>query len=472
MLQDPDILAIDAPECGPAPEASGSVVVLLVEAERGAANRIASILADSSGGACRFEWVMRLSEATRRLRYGDVDVVLIGSTTSPEHDFGQALDHIRRAAKDALILPLTEVGCTAGAARDGDDGGGVDRASDTRWEQHWLADILRHVGQRKAAMIALRDADEILFEAKERAQVTLSAIGDAVLVTDVEGNVSYLNPVAEVLTGWVRADATGRALTDVFSIIDGTTREPAVNPAQRAVEEGQIVELASNCVLLRRDGTELGIEDSAAPIHDHKGRVTGAVIVFRDVSQSRAVTRRMAHFAQHDALTGLPNRMLLDERLGQALRMADRDGHKVGLLFVDFDDFKAVNDSLGHAIGDQALQVVARRLTSCIRATDTVCRQGGDEFVVLLPEINARLDAVTFADKLSRAIAEPFTVGSNELLMTASIGVGVYPDDGNDQRSLMHHADAEMYRTRKGDGRRGASTSAGRGAVARERADA
>ncbi len=452
MSHDPASVTIDAPEGVQAPANPDSVVVLLVEAERDVAAWIASILTGSSEDACVFEWVTQLTEATERLRDGDVDIVLVGSSLSPERNPGQALDSLREATDDALILPLTEVGCDAGAARaDVDDG---------PWERRWLADIVHYVAQRKAALIALRDADEILFEAKERAQVTLSSIGDAVLVTDIEGNVSYINPVAEALTGWACDEATGRTLSDVFSIIDGTTRDTAANPAQRAIEADETVELVANCVLIRRDGIELGIEDSAAPIHDRKGRVTGAVIVFRDVSQSRAVTRRMAHLAQHDALTGLPNRILLEERLGQALRMAARGGHRVGLLFVDVDDFKEINDSLGHGTGDQVLREIANRLTGSIRTTDTVCRQGGDEFVVLLPQIDSRHDAVRFADKLSRAIQEPLTVEGHELPMTVSIGVGVYPDDGDDCEAIMRHADSDMYRTREGDvDHRGSSTA-------------
>ncbi len=442
MSGDSDTVAIEAPSHVPA-AAPGSVVVLLVEADRGIATRITNALAASSSeGACRFEWVTQLSEATERLRHGDVDVVLIGSIP-PGHGPGQqAFERIRQATHDVLVLPLNKVGC-------GDGNGGDRRVEDADWEGRWLSDILQYVGQRKATMIALRDAEEVLFEAKERAQVTLSSIGDAVLVTNVEGNVTYLNPIAEVLTGWTCDDATGRALTEVFAIIDGNTREPATNPAQRAIGSDETVELAANCVLLRRDGSEIGVEDSAAPIHDRHGRVSGAVIVFRDVSQSRAITRKMAYMAQHDALTGLPNRVMLDDRLDQALRMAARGGHKSGVLFMDLDNFKEINDSVGHVVGDQVLRMIAERLTSGARATDTVCRQGGDEFVVLLPEIGTRRDALAFAGKLSQSIEEPLTVEGCALSVTASIGVSIYPDDGSDCEALMRHADAQMYRAKK-----------------------
>lgn len=456
MPHNPENGAIDAPTGVPA--ARVSVVVLLVEAERNVATWISSILAGLPEDTCRFEWVTQLPQATERLKHGDVDIVLIGASLSPEHNPGQALGRIREATDDALILPLTGVEFGAHGARGG-DGDGLDTgAGDVRWEQRWLADTLRYVGERKAAMVALRDADEILFAAKERAQVTLSSIGDAVLVTDIEGNVTYLNPIAEMLTGWDGGDATGRSLSEVFAIIDGASRAAAANPAQRAIAADEPVELAANCVLLRRDGTELGIEDSAAPIHDREGRVTGAVIVFRDVSQSCAVTRRMAYLARHDALTGLANRIVLEERLEEALRLAARAGHKVGLLFLDVNHFKAINDSMGHEAGDQVLRAIAERLTGRMGSTDTLSRQGGDEFVILLPDINTRHEAARFAGALSRAVDQPLNVDGCELDVSVGVGIGVYPDDGRDREAIMRHADANMYRTRKGGGKRRASS--------------
>ena len=264
---------------------------------------------------------------------------------------------------------------------------------------------------RKATELGLRAAEEALFEEKERAQVTLNSIGDAVLTTDRLGNLTYLNLVAEMMTGWSREEALGRPLTEVFKIIDGTTRRAAPNPARRAIDENRTVGLAADCVLVRRDGFESAIEDSAAPIHDRDGRVAGAVIVFHDVSQSRGMARKMAHMAQHDFLTGLPNRALLTERLSQAIGLAHRHRKQVALLFLDLDYFKHINDSLGHAIGDQLLQSVANRLAACVRGTDTVCRQGGDEFVILLAEIEHPQDAAHVAEKLRAALALPHLIG-------------------------------------------------------------
>lgn len=308
------------------------------------------------------------------------------------------------------------------------------------------------ITERKADELKLRRAEEALFEEKERAQVTLNSIGDAVLCTDLPGKVTYLNLVAETMTGWSREDAIGRPLAEVFRIINGTTREVAANPAQRAVAEDGTEELATDSVLIRRDGFETAIEDSSAPIHNRDGRVTGAVIVFHDVSETRFMALKMTHLAHHDFLTGLPNRLLLTERLTQAIGLARRHRKQVALLFLDLDHFKNINDSLGHAIGDLLLQSVAERLLTKVRATDTVCRQGGDEFVILLAEIEQTQDAAHVAETLIDAFARPHLIGEHELHVTLSIGISVFPDDGvsvdstiQNTDTVMQNADTAMY---------------------------
>ncbi|MFO7602204.1 MAG: diguanylate cyclase [Gammaproteobacteria bacterium] len=312
-------------------------------------------------------------------------------------------------------------------------------------ERHGLVLTVEDISARKSSEHALRAAETALYEEKERAQVTLNSIGDAVLVTDVMGNVTYMNLVAEKMTGWSCDDALSRSLAEVFNIIDGTTREVAADPARRAIAEDRIVGLAADCVLIRRDGAETFIEDSAAPIHDRDGRVTGAVIVFHDISQSQAMVRKMTHQARHDFLTGLPNRALLMERLSQAIKFAQRHGKQVALLFVDLDYFKDINDSLGHGVGDQLLKTSADRLVACVRATDTVYRQGGDEFVILLAEIEHPQDASQVAEKLQAAFAVPQVIEGHEINLTLSIGISVYPDDGDDMNAVMHNADVAMY---------------------------
>jgi diguanylate cyclase (GGDEF)-like protein/PAS domain S-box-containing protein len=308
--------------------------------------------------------------------------------------------------------------------------------------------IVEDISERKARDAALQAAEEALFAEKERAQVTLDSIGDAVMTTDLAGLVTYLNLEAESLTGWSRQDAVGRPIAEIFRIFDGETRVPAASPAQRAIEEDRTVGLAVGCKLVRRDGTEVEIEDSAAPIHDRDGRVTGAVIVFHDVAKSRAVVEKMAHLARHDFLTGLPNSALLGDKLSQAIGLAHRHRTQVALLFLDLNDFKTVNDACGHLVGDRLLQAVAHRLVACVRTTDTVCRRGGDEFVILLTEIVHHDDAAVVAEKVIAAIAEPLLIDSHSLTVGVSIGISVYPEDGDDVVTLVQRADTAMYQTK------------------------
>jgi diguanylate cyclase (GGDEF)-like protein/PAS domain S-box-containing protein len=286
---------------------------------------------------------------------------------------------------------------------------------------------------------------EALFLERERAQVTLNSIGDAVVSTDVAGNITYLNAVAERMTGWSRQEAWGRPLQEVLRIIDGESREPSLNPLAIATLQNKTVGLSANCVLIRRDGYESAIEDTAAPIHDRRGQVTGAVIVFHDVGEARAMSVRMSYLAQHDCLTELPNRMLLNDRLTQAIALSLRHGKSLAVLFLDVDHFKHINDSLGHAIGDQLLKSIAQRLVACVRSSDTVSRQGGDEFVVLLSEVAQPKDAAFTADKILAAVSKPHRIGDQNLNVTVSVGIGVYPDDGADAETLLRNADLALF---------------------------
>lgn len=294
-----------------------------------------------------------------------------------------------------------------------------------------------------------RAAEEALFREKELAEVTLKSIGDAVITTDPSGCVTYLNPVAETMTGWRNTQAWGRALKDVFRIVDGATRAAAADPLQVALRENRRTALATNTILIARSGREIAVEESAAPIHNRDGRVVGGVLIFRDVSETYAMAMRMTHQAQHDFLTGLPNRVLLVDRLKQAMAFARRNQTKAALLFVDLDRFKQVNDSLGHDAGDELLKLVAGRLTACVRETDTVCRQGGDEFVVLLGAVHGMQDAGQVAEKILASCAQPYLVRGHEVHVGASIGISLFPNDGNDVDTLTRNADAAMYHAKQ-----------------------
>jgi diguanylate cyclase (GGDEF)-like protein/PAS domain S-box-containing protein len=294
-----------------------------------------------------------------------------------------------------------------------------------------------------------KEAEDTLFAEKERAQVTLKSIGDAVICTDISGNITFLNLVAEKMTGWSAQEAAGQPTAKVFRVLDATSRETIPNPMEMAIGRNGTMHLPSNCVLIRRDRLEIPIEDSVSPIHDRGGQVTGAVIVFRDVTAARTMALQMAHSAQHDFLTGLPNRMLLNDRLSQAINLASRRTKKVAVLFLDLDGFKHINDSLGHPIGDKLLQSVAKRLVDCVRVSDTVSRQGGDEFVVLLSEVEHPEDAAITARRMLQAVAEVHPLDQNDLHITASIGASVYPDDGLDAETLIKNADTAMYQAKE-----------------------
>jgi diguanylate cyclase (GGDEF)-like protein/PAS domain S-box-containing protein len=287
------------------------------------------------------------------------------------------------------------------------------------------------------------------FAQRELAEITLNSLGDAVISVNFGGEVTYLNAEAEAMTGWRRDEALARPLEDVLHIIDSATRIPVPNPLIVAMIENKASRLTAECVLIRRDGSEAGIDDSAAPIHDRNGQVTGAVMVFHDVTQARAVASRTAYLAQHDALSGLANRVLLNDRLSYAITAAKRHSGKLAVLFIDVDRFKQINDSVGHVIGDSLLQSVAQRLLACVRNSDTVGRFGGDEFVVVLSELAHSADAAISADKLLDALSLPYNIDAHSIHITASIGIATYPDDALDADTLLKHADVAMYHAKE-----------------------
>jgi diguanylate cyclase (GGDEF)-like protein len=194
---------------------------------------------------------------------------------------------------------------------------------------------------------------------------------------------------------------------------------------------------------------QIPIEDSIAPIRDRDGQAEGAVIVFRDVSVAKAMAQEIAHTAEHDVLTGLPNRVLLNDRISQAIAAAKRHSKQLAVLFLDIDGFKHINDSLGHPVGDKLLRSISQRLLECVRGGDTVSRQGGDEFVVLLSELTQPRGAAIMAGRMLQAVAASHSVDVHELHVTASIGVSVYPDDGLNAETLIKNADTAMYQAKE-----------------------
>lgn len=293
-------------------------------------------------------------------------------------------------------------------------------------------------------------AEKALYDEKERIRITLSSIGDAVLATDANGDVTFLNPIAEKMTGWSNDEAIGIPIEKVMPLVDATDGHVTTNPIRLAFREKRVVGMAMNIALKRRDGKLFQVEDSAAPIRDHLGDITGAIIVFHDVSEARAMAIKMTHMANYDALTNLPNRILWHDRASQAMQAARRKGNHVGMILLDIDNFKTVNDTHSHAVGDQILQHMARRLTEQLRATDTVSRQGGDEFIILLPDMDEAIQVTEIAGKLLASMTQPFHVENIRFDLSVSIGISLFPDDSADQDDLYRHADAAMYRAKQG----------------------
>jgi diguanylate cyclase (GGDEF)-like protein/PAS domain S-box-containing protein len=416
--------------------------LLLVEDNPGDARLLREMLNEQGLYRTEVTHVEELGHAEKYLVDHGVDIILLDLGLPDAHGLG-ALKRARAFAPRTPLVVLTGLDDEAMAAQSLQEGA-QDYLIKGQIDARSLLKSLRHSIERKTM-------EEALFEEKERAQVTLTSIADAVVCTDIAGNISFLNPVSERLMGWSLTESVGQPVTKVLRILDTTTRE-SISPLELLTRDNPAVRLPSNSILIRRDGSEIPIEDSVAPIHDRDGRVTGAVIVFRDVSVARAMALEMTHSAEHDFLTGLPNRMLFKDRVTQAIVLAPRHLKKVAVLFLDLDGFKHINDSLGHPTGDKLLQSIAKRLVDCVRASDTVSRQGGDEFVVLLSEVEQPENTAITARRMLQTVAAPHSIDQHDLHISTSIGVSVYPDDGIDAETLIKNADTAMYQA-KANGR-------------------
>jgi len=284
--------------------------------------------------------------------------------------------------------------------------------------------------------------EEALFREKESAQITLQSIGDGVITTDAEGYVEYVNPVAEELTGWRLDDATGRHIDEIFRSFHEETCEPLDNPMSMAIRRTRAIKSVRPTLLIRRDGNELYIENTASPIRDGGGKVTGGVLVFHDVSEARELNRRLSYHASHDILTGLVNRREFENRLERALKSAKARETSYALLYLDLDQFKIINDTCGHSAGDALLGQLGALLKSKIRWRDTLARLGGDEFGVLLESCTVD-EAISNAEGLRETIRE-FKFQWDERIFRLGVSIGVVPitADNDDVASLLSAADA------------------------------
>jgi diguanylate cyclase (GGDEF)-like protein/PAS domain S-box-containing protein len=291
-----------------------------------------------------------------------------------------------------------------------------------------------------------KKAETAVFQAKERAQVTLQSIGDAVITTDSEGRIDYMNPVAESLTGWECREAEAQLIGSVLTVIDESTRQAGESPVMRCLREGQVLGLAEHTVSLNRRGQEITIQDSAAPIRDRAGNLIGAVMVFHDISKERRLHRALHYQASHDALTGLINRREFENRLTAAVDSVRADGScRHALLYLDLDQFKVVNDTCGHTAGDQLLKQITGVLQSRVRGGDTLARLGGDEFGILLQ--TCTLDqGLRIAESLRQAIRDfRFIWQDGVMAVGVSIGIVEITSETPTVANVMSAADVACY---------------------------
>ena len=324
-------------------------------------------------------------------------------------------------------------------------------------KQDVLAEWRRNALIESAVMIALLVAIGLLSrdlmrhykkeqESKNQLREITSTLGEGVYVLDKDGRVTFVNPEAERLLGWDKAELIGKNGHETFHYkrTDGTPIPTQACPVHQAVLTGKTYH-ALNDNLVRKDGTIIPVSIVSSPII-RDGEVTGSVAAFQDITLRLKAEEKIRQLAFYDTLTDLPNRRLLLDRLNQALSHAERHQRSLAVMFMDIDHFKNINDTLGHDIGDELLKVVAARLNTCVRSEDTIARQGGDEFVIVLSEISNPQSAAIVAEKIIETLRLPISIQSHELQITCSIGIAVYPVQGTDDAvALMKKADIAMY---------------------------
>ncbi len=315
-------------------------------------------------------------------------------------------------------------------------------------------------GNDALVLVTIRDltkwrrAQETLFREKEQASVTLASIADAVITTDVAGTITYLNPTAERLTGWRTTEALGQPLATVLALISDSTRQPIESIPDRCLRAGRAVDLADGVLLLRRDGTEVPVGDSAAPLRDRNGATIGVVLVFHDVTERRRTASILSHEATHDALTGLVGRKEFERRVARVLAEVSAGGAEYALCYLDLDRFKIVNDTSGHEAGDNLLRAIGRLLSGRLRSQDTVGRLGGDEFGVLL-EHCPLAKAEEIARGFQRAIEElRFVWGQQTFSLGVSIGVVPITAASGRTADVLRAADDSSYAAKDAGGNR------------------
>lgn len=299
-------------------------------------------------------------------------------------------------------------------------------------EPDYIIEVIEDITERKEATERLRLFARIF-----------DTINEGVVVTDASNHILFVNPAFSEITGYSPAEAIGKNPNMLHSgLMDQIFYDKMWQSIKKTGRwQGEISD--------RRKNGESYVEWlSISALKDKQGEHSHYIAVISDISERKAAEERMVYIAQHDFLTGLPNRMVLHDRLTQAIAHAEREQRKVAIMFLDLDRFKVINDTLGHLVGDKLLKIVADRISSVARMTDTVSRLGGDEFAILLTYVDHADDLAVIALKILKCVAGPCVIDGNEIEVTTSVGISVFPEDGNDSESLLAHADAAMYQAK------------------------
>ncbi|WP_345855215.1 putative bifunctional diguanylate cyclase/phosphodiesterase [Shewanella algae] len=304
------------------------------------------------------------------------------------------------------------------------------------------------VAARVRTQLMLRNREQRLVEVFRHARITLDSIGDAVITTDKECRVTYLNPAAELLVGMSITDAEGLAIEEVMPLRIGEDGPPHVNPLRLAISENRVVGMALNCQMKCQNGRWISVEDSAAPLLSESGEVIGGVIVFGDINESKAMALKMSHALQYDQLTNLPNRFLLMEHLANEIEKAQRFGCKLGLIVLDIKSFKLINEEFGFEFGDVLLKKIAKRLKKQLKNNEMVSRHNADEFMILIPNIGDPTELSNLALSIKENIQPLAQLHSEINNFSINMGLSVFPEDASDAQSLMLHSDAALHRAK------------------------
>ena len=386
------------------------------------------------GGADPVVWASTLGDGIAAATVNKPDVVLL-DLSLPDSAGIATVDAMRAVLPDVPIIVLTgqdddqlaEAALQAGAQDY--------LVKGQLFQQDALGRAIRHALVRQKLESRLR-----LFEA------ALNAVANGIIITDVTSAIEWANPAFTEITGYELSEVLGRNPGEMLN--SGKQDSRFYQGMWQAIRAGRV--WSGELVNRRKDGSLFDEALTISPVTGSDGKIRHFVAVMQDISERKASEERVQHLANHDQLTDLPNRMLLSDRLSQSLAQVRRERGTLALMFLDLDDFKPVNDTLGHDVGDLLLKEVALRLRACApRNSDTVARLGGDEFVILLAQIEKSADAVVVARKVLTALRRTFVIGPHRIDISTSIGIAVYPEHGEEVSRLLKNADTAMYHAKK-----------------------